>query len=106
MLAGMNKAFTRERDDEDDEEAVVPAPVAGGKNYITPQGYVRLRAELMQLMDEERPQVVEVRSGLLSKALRGFLPRWLVIDRHFHPVFRECQHFSAFARWPRQSPYQ
>ena len=55
----MNKAFTRERDD-DDEEGVAAAPPAGGRNYITPQGYARLRAELMQLIDEERPQVVEV----------------------------------------------
>lgn len=32
---------------------------AGGKNYITPQGYARLRAELLALMDDERPKVVE-----------------------------------------------
>ncbi|HWI83801.1 transcription elongation factor GreB [Ramlibacter sp.] len=57
----MSKAFTRESDDQDDdEEGVAAAPVAGGKNYITPQGYARLRAELMHLIDEERPQVVEV----------------------------------------------
>ena len=31
----------------------------GGKNYITPAGYARLRAELLGLMDEERPKVVE-----------------------------------------------
>jgi transcription elongation factor GreB len=57
----MNKAFTREREDEDDEDGgAAPPPVAGGKNYITPQGYARLRGELMHLIDEERPQVVEV----------------------------------------------
>lgn len=56
----MNKAFTKETDhDEDDGPALPPIP-AGGKNYITPQGYARLRAELLQLMDEERPRVVEV----------------------------------------------
>jgi len=54
----MNKAFTKESDDEDGD---VPLPVvAQGKNYITPQGYQRLRGELLQLMDEERPKVVEV----------------------------------------------
>jgi transcription elongation factor GreB len=57
----MNKAFTRESDSDDDEEdGLAAAPMAGGKNYITPQGYARLRGELMQLIDEERPQVVEV----------------------------------------------
>ena len=56
----MSKAFTKETDhDEDDGPALPPIP-AGGKNYITPQGYARLRAELLQLMDEERPRVVEV----------------------------------------------
>jgi transcription elongation factor GreB len=57
----MSKAFTRETDgdaDEDDELALTPLPV-GGKNYITPSGYARLRAELLQLMDDERPKVVE-----------------------------------------------
>jgi transcription elongation factor GreB len=58
----MSKAFTRETDtDADDEDgAVLPALPAGGKNYITPQGYARLRDELLQLIDEERPKVVEV----------------------------------------------
>ncbi|WP_119965527.1 transcription elongation factor GreB [Simplicispira lacusdiani] len=56
----MNKAFTKETDsDEDDEPGLPPLP-AGGKNYITPQGYARLRAELLDLMDNERPKVVEI----------------------------------------------
>jgi len=57
----MNKAFTRESDgDDDDDGAALPAIPAGTKNYITPQGYARLRAELLQLIDEERPKVVDV----------------------------------------------
>ena len=57
----MNKAFTKESDgdEEDDVPATQPIP-AGGKNYITTSGYARLRAELLQLMDEERPKLVEV----------------------------------------------
>lgn len=34
---------------------LVPQP-----NYITPAGYARLRAELLDLIDVQRPQVVEV----------------------------------------------
>ena len=57
----MSKAFTRETDGEDDDEgAGLPPLPAGGKNYITPGGYARLRAELLHLIDEERPKVVEV----------------------------------------------
>src|SRR5437016_9076277 len=57
----MNKAFTREPDaNDDDDESALPEIPAGTKNYITPQGYVRLKAELLQLIDDERPKVVEV----------------------------------------------
>lgn len=59
MLGIMSKAFTRETDSEDDEDAG-PALPPSGRNYITPAGYARLRAELLQLIDEERPKVVEV----------------------------------------------
>lgn len=55
----MSKAFTRESDNDDDDELQLPALPAGGKNYITPAGYARLRAELMDLIDNERPKVVE-----------------------------------------------
>jgi transcription elongation factor GreB len=33
---------------------------AGGKNYITPKGYAALRAELFDLIDNERPKVVDI----------------------------------------------
>jgi transcription elongation factor GreB len=59
----MNKAFTKEPDgDEDDDDGApgLPPLPAGTRNYLTPQGYKRLRAELMQLLDEERPKIVEV----------------------------------------------
>lgn len=55
----MSKAFTKETDSDEDDEFELPALPAGGKNYITPRGYARLRAELLQLMDDERPKVVE-----------------------------------------------
>ncbi|MFZ4288429.1 transcription elongation factor GreB [Variovorax sp. HJSM1_2] len=56
----MSKAFTRETDGaEDDDEIGQPALPAGGKNYITTHGYVRLRTELLDLIDNERPKIVE-----------------------------------------------
>jgi len=55
----MSKAFTRESDSEEDEVGLPPLP-AGGKNYITPQGYAALRAELFDLIDNERPKVVDI----------------------------------------------
>ncbi len=55
----MSKAFTKETD-ADDEELQLPSLPAGGKNYITPQGYATLRDELLDLIDNERPKVVEI----------------------------------------------
>lgn len=57
----MNKAFTREASpEEEDDDAGLPPIPSVGKNYITPQGYARIRSELLQLIDEERPKVVEI----------------------------------------------
>ena len=55
----MSKAFTRETDGDDDELTLPPLP-PGSKNYITPQGYGVLRAELFELIDNERPRIVEI----------------------------------------------
>lgn len=58
----MSKAFTKESDNELDEELPdEPDPLpAGLKNYITPAGLTRLRDELHTLWTVERPKVVEV----------------------------------------------
>jgi transcription elongation factor GreB len=57
----MSKAFTKESEDagEDDDIPLATLP-GGGKNYITPQGYKTLRDELLDLIDTERPKVVDV----------------------------------------------
>ena len=56
----MSKAFTRESDKDDDDEDNAPALPNGSKNYITPQGYAHMRQELLGLIDDERPKVVEI----------------------------------------------
>jgi transcription elongation factor GreB len=57
----VNKAFVKESDaDEDDDIGGLPPIPPGAKNYITPQGYQRIREELLQLIDVERPEVVRV----------------------------------------------
>jgi transcription elongation factor GreB len=54
----MSKAFTKESDNDDDEMVLPPLPT-GGKNYISPAGYARMRDELLNLIDVERPKIVE-----------------------------------------------
>lgn len=61
----MSKAFTREADDGDDgpdeeereDQGTLPA---GSKNYLTPGGHQRLKAELHYLLNQDRPAVTAV----------------------------------------------
>lgn len=69
----MNKAFVKESSgDEDDDlpEGAAPLP-PGTKNYISAQGYQRLRDELMRLIDAERPEVVQIVSWAASNGDRS-----------------------------------
>ena len=73
----MNKAFVRESDAADDGDdgdgdtpALPPLP-PGARNYMTPQGHRRLRAELMRLLDVERPEVVQIVSWAASNGDRS-----------------------------------
>ena len=59
----MNKAFVKESGDgdgDDDVDGALPAIPAGAKNYITPDGYQRIKDELLQLIDVDRPEVVRI----------------------------------------------
>ncbi len=61
----MNKAFTKETDSDADDDVDLPSQalstgISGSKNYITPLGYERLRGELFELIDTERPKIVDV----------------------------------------------
>jgi transcription elongation factor GreB len=55
----MSKAFTREDDDGLDDEVDEASPLPqGSRNYMTPGGFARLKAELNDLVDKARPEVV------------------------------------------------
>ncbi len=59
----MSKAFTNEEtaaahaDDDEDLEDAAPLPT-GARNYMTPGGFARLKAELDHLVGTERPELV------------------------------------------------
>jgi len=66
----MSKAFLRETEHEDAEVAASEAPPPA-KNYISPAGYARLKAELKQLVDVERPEVVRTVAWAASNGDRS-----------------------------------
>jgi len=62
----MSKAFVRDDGEAPDDEPEAPAVVPGGKNYISPAGFARLKAELKQRVEVERPEVVKTVSWAAS----------------------------------------
>ena len=67
----MSKAFVKE-DAAEAEAAPERAPAApGGKNYITPEGFARLKSELKQLVEVERPEVVRTVAWAASNGDRS-----------------------------------
>lgn len=67
----MSKAFTRESDDDEDEVPVAARLPAGTKNYISPAGHKRMKDELIQLVKEERPTMVQTVSWAASNGDRS-----------------------------------
>jgi transcription elongation factor GreB len=93
--ATMNKAFTKEPEGDDDgDDAALPALPAGVRNYLTPQGYQRLRDELMQLLDSERPKVVEVVSWAAKNGDRSENGDYLYGKKRLREIDRRIRFLS------------
>ena len=71
----MSKAFTKENEDapevDEEDDIALPALPAGSKNYMTPGGHARLKAELEQLTTVERPEVTRIVSWAASNGDRS-----------------------------------
>lgn len=67
----MSKAFVKESEADDEQEFALPSIPVGAKNYITPEGHQRLKEELLQLIDQDRPEVVRVVSWAASNGDRS-----------------------------------
>jgi transcription elongation factor GreB len=67
----MSKAFTKEDTDAPEEDLEAPALPAGGKNYISAAGFARLQAELRELVEVERPEVVKTVAWAASNGDRS-----------------------------------
>ena len=88
----MSKAFTRESDNPDDEdEFELPAVPGGARNYITATGYQRLRAELVELIDAERPKVVEVVHWAASNGDRSEIGDYIYGKKRLREIDRRIR---------------
>jgi transcription elongation factor GreB len=92
----MSKAFTKESDgeEEDDLPDEIAGLPAGAKNYMTPQGFVRLREELMTLMRKERPEVVQVVSWAAANGDRSENGDYLYGKKRLREIDRRIRFLS------------
>jgi transcription elongation factor GreB len=56
----VNKAFVKESDDTDEDEAPAAALPDGTRNYMTVRGHAQIRTEFEHLVKVERPAIVQV----------------------------------------------
>ena len=93
----MSKAFTRESDstqDDDDDDGGAPALPRGLRNYMTPQGHQAMRAELLQLLDVERPKVVEVVHWAASNGDRSENGDYLYGKKRLREIDRRIRYLT------------
>jgi transcription elongation factor GreB len=67
----VSKAFVRDSEPEEPEVADTEPSLPSGKNYMSPAGYARLKAELKGLVELERPKVVQTVSWAASNGDRS-----------------------------------
>jgi len=92
----MSKAFTKESDgdDEDDLPDELVGLPADAKNYMTPQGFERMREELTALMRKERPEVVQVVSWAAANGDRSENGDYLYGKKRLREIDRRIRFLS------------
>jgi transcription elongation factor GreB len=91
----MSKAFTKESDGDDDD---LPEDMGGlpatAKNYMTPEGFERMRDELNQLMRKERPDVVKVVSWAAGNGDRSENGDYIYGKKRLREIDRRVRYLS------------
>ena len=87
----MSKAFVKESEHEEEAEEREPALPAGLKNYISPAGFARLKAELKQLVELERPEVVKTVSWAASNGDRSETGDYLYGKKRLREIDRRVR---------------
>ncbi len=89
----MNKAFTKESDHEEELDDTPQLP-QGVKNYITPEGYQRLKDEFDQLWKVERPELVKIVSWAASNGDRSENGDYIYGKRRLREIDRRLRFLS------------
>ena len=79
--------------DDDDDDALPPLP-RGTKNYMTPGGYARLKDELTQLLNIERPELVKVVSWAAKNGDRSENGDYLYGKKRLREIDRRIRYLT------------
>src|SRR5438045_9084940 len=78
--------------EDDDEDAGTAPPIPPGTpNYITPQGFARLKAEALHLLDKERPELVKVIAWAASNGDRSENADYIYGKRRLREIDRRIR---------------
>jgi len=92
----MSKAFTKESDGDDEDD--LPKDIGGlpvtAKNYMTPEGFARMRDELNNFLRKERPEVVKVVSWAAANGDRSENGDYLYGKKRLREIDRRVRYLS------------
>ena len=76
------------------DQAMTASAVHGAKNYITPRGYARLKAELTHLLNAERPELVKVVAWAASNGDRSENADYIYGKRRLREIDRRIRYLT------------
>lgn len=95
MKATTASANPAEQNDDDGDDGDAPPPLPRGtKNYMTPQGYARLKQELTQLLNSERPELVVVVSWAAKNGDRSENGDYLYGKKRLREIDRRIRYLT------------
>jgi transcription elongation factor GreB len=94
QAALLSKVVTQESEDPESDEVQLPSLPLGVKNYVTPQGYARIRGELLNLIDVERPKVVDIVHWAASNGDRSENGDYIYGKKRLREIDRQIWFFT------------
>ena len=92
-MKSVTAPLTQQPDTNDDDDEAPPLP-RGVKNYMTPRGYVRLKDELTQLLNSERPDLVKVVSWAAGNGDRSENGDYLYGKKRLREIDRRIRYLT------------
>jgi transcription elongation factor GreB len=90
----MGKSATLPRNRNGRKAAALGNGARDVKNYMTPHGYARLKAELLRLLDSERPKLVKVIAWAASNGDRSENGDYIYGKKRLREIDRRIHHLT------------